>query len=629
MSLLLLAVMEVLVSGGGSPASCQTYFPRVAKEMEIPVAVTVAADWRAELGRRPWRVVVVNPEEATAENLQLIKREATNAVAHVESREVKGWINIPFDKVRAACPLKDLSADELNYLQGCTYLAMLTPADMIQLIWWPETITCDRAEKLRMTAEKVAWAESGKRAEDAPQAEKARCVPWEELNAAPPPLKLIGHLPTRDSTAISSSRWSLGCETMDRHFAVFKNYKSYLSGTAAKHARIQSGWETTEKVRGVYDFKWFDEHVNGLVESGIKPWVCLCYGNPIYNSSPRMRWAVARITEDKEGFPAWKRYVEATVLRYRDRVDTWEIWNEAFFKQVPYYTKLVKASAEIIRKHQPNAHVWVSAPGTLENCYRLVDALKKAGAIDLVEGWIYHPYVLNPDADHYGHFDWGTVNQKKFRELIASLGPKHYVVQGETGCPAQLEFSHALNNHAWTEVAQAKWNLRSMMRGAADNVRLYSVFSMIDNQYTDFMLQSFGLLRADLAKEVVYRRPLYFACRNVFSFFDDTVKGEGIAPVRGEILDWADANERGKQREYRMAKFVKNGSRFVAVWQSDCIPGDSRGFDTVCLDLGDLAFKNPVWVDLITGRVCELDTLTRIPIWDGPVLLMDRALTGI
>lgn len=629
MGFLLVAALEVLVSGAGAPATCEAYFPKVAREMDIPVSVRVSRDWKRELGDRPWRVVVVTPEEATDENHRLIRRVATNAVPHVESAEVKGWVNIPFDRVCAACPFNDLSKTERDYLKGCTYLAMLTPADMIQLIWWPDELTCARAEKLRMAAEKVAWAESGRRADDAPQAEKARCVPWEELNAAPPPLPQIGVLPTRDSAQIESSRWSLGCETMDRGFAVFRNYSSYLGGTAAKYARIQSGWEPTEKVRGVYDFSWFDEHVDGLVKCGIKPWVCLCYGNPIYNSSPRMRWAVARITEDREGFPAWKRYVEATVLRYRDRVDTWEIWNEAFFKQVPYYTKLVKASAEIIRKHQPNARIWVSAPGTFENCQRLVAALREAGAIDLVDGWVYHPYVLNPDAEHYGHFDWGTVNQRKFRELIASLGPKHYVVQGETGCPAQLEFSHALNNHAWTEVAQAKWNLRSMMRGAAENVRLYSVFSMIDNQYADFMLQSFGLLRADLAHEVVYRRPLYFACRNVFSFFDDSVIGRGIGPVKGEIVNWADANERGRPRAYMLADFTKDGSAFFAVWQSDRIPSDSRGFDTVRLELGNRRFVHPVWVDLVTGRVCQIESLDRLPVWDGPVLVMERELTGL
>ena len=136
---------------------------------------------------------------------------------------------------------------------------------MIQLIWWPESISCARAEKMRIAAEKAATEESARRAEDAPQAEKAKCITWEALNATPPPGKLIGRLATRDSKAITSSRWSVGCETMDRDYAVFKNYRAYIGGTGVKNARIQSGWEKTEPKRGVYDFAWFDEHVRGIV----------------------------------------------------------------------------------------------------------------------------------------------------------------------------------------------------------------------------------------------------------------------------------------------------------------------------------------------------------------------------
>ena len=64
----------------------------------------------------------------------------------------------------------------------------------------------------------------------------------------------------------------------------------------------------------------------------------------------------------------------------------------------------------------------------------------------------------------------------------------------------------------------------------------YSVFAIVDNQYYD-MLQSFGLLRANLKKGVVYARPKYFACRNMFSFFDDGVKPVGMATADFEVLE--------------------------------------------------------------------------------------------
>lgn len=648
--------LKVLVSGAEGTSTAAAYFPLVARKMGFAAEfIDAQGDFEAALMREKPRVAVLGEAEATPERFARIRAISPKTVLHVQEAwtaqgaaprdralllkraKAENFTVIPLgeavrlyretDEGAASdpAPTGELT-EEGKYLQGCVYLATLFPADMIQLIWWPESIPCARAEKMRIAAEKAATEESARRAEDAPQAEKAKCVTWEALNAAPPPGRLIGRLATRDSKAIASSRWSVGCETMDRDYAVFKNYRAYISGTGVKNARIQSGWEKTEPERGVYDFAWFDEHVRGLVAEGVRPWICLCYGNPIYNSSPRMRWAVARITEDKEGFPAWLRYVEEVVKRYGDVVDTWEIWNEPFFKQVPYYAKLVKATSASIRHYQPRARIWASSPGTYENCAWFIETLKKDGAIDSVEGWVYHPYVKNPDGDHYDHFDWGTVNQKKFFDLIASLGSQHYVVQGETGCPAQLEFSHALNNHPWTELSQAKWNLRSMVRGASNDVRLYSVFSMIDNQYQDFMLQSFGLLRADLAKEVVYRRPLYYACQNVFSLFDDSVKPEGFIPCTCRIHRWHDANEQGTTRAVTATKFSKDGHTLVALWYSDRIPDDSKGFDTAEISLPGIRLKDPVWVELVTGRVCELDSLAAVPVWDSPVLIADRAV---
>jgi len=645
------APLKVLVSGAEGTSGAAAYFPRVAKEMGFALElVDAGGDLERAVARERPGAVVLGEAEATSELVARIRGLSPKTVLHVQ----EGWtfarpragllarakaenlVVVPVgeavrlyrdtDEGRSVDPAPGgVMNDEGLYLLGCVYLATMFPADMIQLIWWPAGIPCARAERMRIVAEKAAVGESARRAEDAPQAEKAKCVVWEQLTSAPAPGVVIGRLAVRDSKEIPSSRWSVGCETMDRGYAEFRNFRRYVGGTGAKHARLQSGWEKTEKVRGQYDFAWLDEHVRGLAEEGVKPWVCLCYGNPIYNSSQRMRWAVARITEDPEGFPAWVRYVEEVVKRYGDVVDTWEIWNEPFFKQVPYYAKLVKASCEAILRHQPGARIWVSAPGKYENCELLVPALKANGAVDMVEGWVYHPYVKNPDAGHDDHFDWGTVNQARLRALVGALGPRHYVVQGETGCPAQLEFSHALNNMPWTECSQAKWNLRSMVRAAANEVRLYSVFSMVDFQYTNFMLQSFGLLRADLAREVVYRRPLYYACRNVFSFFDDTVKGEGVVPCSCRIVEWADANERGRQREFTAAKFSRGGLPVVALWQSDRIPGDSRGFDRAAVAVPGVAFGDPVWVDLVTGRVCELAGLDRVPVWDAPVLMAERA----
>ena len=42
------------------------------------------------------------------------------------------------------------------------------------------------------------------------------CVTWKRLNELDPGLKEIGRLAVRDSKDVKSSKWSVGCETMDR-----------------------------------------------------------------------------------------------------------------------------------------------------------------------------------------------------------------------------------------------------------------------------------------------------------------------------------------------------------------------------------------------------------------------------
>ena len=45
------------------------------------------------------------------------------------------------------------------------------------------------------------------------------CVTWAKLNKLDPGLNEIGRLAVRGAKDIKSSKWSVGCETMDRDYA--------------------------------------------------------------------------------------------------------------------------------------------------------------------------------------------------------------------------------------------------------------------------------------------------------------------------------------------------------------------------------------------------------------------------
>ena len=89
----------------------------------------------------------------------------------------------------------------------------------------------------------------------------------------------IGEISQKNSKDIKFSKIGLGFEKLDRD--AFDPSKCYdkISALGVKWARIQSGWAKTEKEKGVYDFSWLDTIVDSLIEHGLKPRMCLCYGN--------------------------------------------------------------------------------------------------------------------------------------------------------------------------------------------------------------------------------------------------------------------------------------------------------------------------------------------------------------
>lgn len=63
-------------------------------------------------------------------------------------------------------------------------------------------------------------------------------------------LPCIGTLIPRTTDEIAGSNWLLGCETLDRDYADYDQYKEYLRPLGIKYLRFQGGWVKTEKARG-------------------------------------------------------------------------------------------------------------------------------------------------------------------------------------------------------------------------------------------------------------------------------------------------------------------------------------------------------------------------------------------
>lgn len=437
---------------------------------------------------------------------------------------------------------------------------------------------------------------------------------WEAFKYAGPGLKQIGWLTIRASSEIKSSLWSVGCETLDRDFAKFSVYKDYVGALGVKSARLQSGWAKCELQPGKYSFAWLDSCVYGLSAQSVEPWMCLSYGNPLYGTGVTLG---AKIFTDDKTMAAWLKYVSATVSRYKDVVKKWEVWNEPNGGNgSKAYGNLLIKTAEAIKKADPSAKVMgFSLAGIpIQFAREVFEILKENNKLDLIDYLTYHPYDKNPD-DSY-------LAVAQLTSLKNEYNPKIRLYQGENGSPSQLEWTHALSNYPWTEISQAKWFMRRM---AADRVRDIpsSIFTIIDLRYYN-MLQSFGLIRSNLLHEIIYKRPSYYGVQHMTSFFDETVTAEGMLEYSSNAY-----------RKLTVAGFKKDKRPVALLWYPDRVPDDALKWDPIQLTIKNINFKDPVYVEMVSGKVYEINkqdwenkeanvVFRHLPVWDCVMMLAER-----
>ena len=215
-----------------------------------------------------------------------------------------------------------------------------------------------------------------------------------------------GKIIPKSSLEIKKSRVGLGFEKLDR--GVFDPEKAYdkVSELGIKWARVQSGWHRTEREKGVYNFGWIDSVIDNFVQRGIEPWVCLCYGNDLYNEEAKDYLASTGfppINSDEEK-KAWENYVEAFVSRYKGKVTYFEVWNEPDSDGLwrpglhngTEYGNFVIATAKAIKKANRDAKVIAGSFFRRELAF--INEAFKTGMGDYIDYITFHEYTEEKQA---------------------------------------------------------------------------------------------------------------------------------------------------------------------------------------------------------------------------------------
>lgn len=364
----------------------------------------------------------------------------------------------------------------------------------------------------------------------------------------------VGKLDYKSADKVKFSRLGIGFEKLDR--GVFDPNKAYdkVAKLGVKKIRIQSGWMRSEKEEGVYDFGWLDLIVDNLISRGLEPWICLCYGNPIYTDLAKPVFGAVGcppISTERER-AAWIRYAEATVAHFKGRVDLYEVWNEP---DLPYswrhcedeefdeekrlanaveYGNFACETAQAVKRADESAKVIGFAIANAKNL-TYVDTVMSTGLYKYIDFVSFHLYSCR-DNERAGIIEALT-------RLVQSYRSDLKLIQGEGGAQSRSDGNGAMKGYAWTREKQTKYLLRTLICDIFMGLEFTSYFSTMDMiealrgrisdkaSYLDYGY--FGVLGAEFDENGVatgeYReKPSYYALSTLASLFSGNARADGM-----------------------------------------------------------------------------------------------------
>ncbi len=462
-------------------------------------------------------------------------------------------------------------------------------------------------------------------------------------------LDKIGNVVPKAANEVKSSRLGIGFEKLDR--AVFDPEKAYdkLEKLGVKWVRIQSGWARTEKEKGVYDFTWIDSIVDNLIERGMIPWICVCYGNGIYDERAAEVFGAVGCPpiHTEEQRTAWANYCRELAHRYKGKADHFEVWNEpdgdwcwkhgANAEELGNFTI---ATARALREGNPDAYVIGGA--VCQSHLHFLEGALRTGMLDELDALSFHEYTFNEES-----------LQQKIRTFRGFLnihgGEGKEIIQGESGSQSRFGGHGALRIGAWTPTRQAKQLLRHLTTDLLCGVKFTSYFSCMDmiealngvvgdkSSYLDYGY--FGVLGADFDEDGVATgdyspKPSYYALQNLASLLHGELKNYDL-PIR--IVPGGVATYTGNTRDLTYGETVSGGFKlddgsyaFTYWYPGNIMTSEFEGTITLeCCVPGDVTVIDPMdgsIYQIPERRITDNEKGTRvfknIPIKDYPVFMV-------
>jgi len=189
-----------------------------------------------------------------------------------------------------------------------------------------------------------------------------------------------------------------------------------------------------------------------------------------------------------------------------------------------------------------------------------------------------------------------------------------------------------LKQYDWSELTQAKWNLRRMLGDMGNDIAITNIFQISDMYYagSDHLkgYNAKGLLKARPDLSIEKPKLSYYAYQYTASIFSNEIVRikNATFTTRADIAAFA----------YNRKK--SNEADMLTLWNAKLAPvEDSSETRLISFSVNNVTFTDPVYVDLISGKVYQIPaaqfikekdnryTFLNIVIPDYPVLIAERS----
>jgi hypothetical protein len=359
------------------------------------------------------------------------------------------------------------------------------------------------------------------------------------------------------------------------HFT--KGHETDLDMIAAagfKIIRMDFGWQSTEREKGVYNWSDYDELTANLDKRGIRALYILDYSNPLYEEQIESKDPISgKITKsvaapnDPVSVEAFANWAAAAAVHFSGKNIIWEIWNEPninFWRPAPdvvQYNKLAAATCKAIRKVVPEAII--IGPATSELPVPFIEAFLASGIIENIDAVSVHPYrrySLSPET--------AVEDYKKIRELI-----DRYTPEGKARIPViSGEWGYSSSSKGVAVETQAAYIVRMQLSNMLNGIPFSIWYDWKnDGPDPDEHEHNFGTVTNDLKP-----KPAYIAIKTLNEQFRDYnfLKRADVKRGNDFVLIFKDAKGNSK-----IAAWTTEVPHTVILEEADIKVSDASGID--------------------------------------------------